>query len=465
MSIRARLDDERGMAIVTAMLLSMVVVTLGATSVTLAVHNSEQSAMDRRRVQGVSAAEAGINWYYSHLQSGTASTFACTRTDTLPGTPTTTFTATLLDPITRAPLTCPLSDSTLPEIVLIRSVGTTTNNPVPTRTLESEVRLDATSGTPFGDTAVYSNSSVSWPANVKILGNEASNTDVYVNGNAAISSASVIYGSLYATGSISMKGNAQVRRDAWANTSLSLSNAARVLGNGISSTSSISVKNSAKIGMDARYCTSIQAGNGAVGGLKTKLCQGPPPVSAFPTFSYVKEHWEVEGYEEVLFTGVSACTTASNFIKNLSNESNYRYVVRITEDCTLTFKKDLPSLAGNLAIISDGGMTLENNTKFVGVGGPWNLHLMFGIDNDGAPCNVTWGNSGGVTGDVNTLIYTPCTISFGSASSISKGQLFGGNVILRPSFSMNAFPVPVPGFGAGGYEEDILYLREVVTGS
>jgi hypothetical protein len=323
-----------------------------------------------------------------------------------------------------------------------------------------------TSGTPFGDTAVYSNSSVSWPANVKILGNEASNTDVYVNGNAAISSASVVYGSLYATGSISMRGNAQVRRDAWAGSALSLANSARVLSNGVSSTSNISVKNQAKIGMDATYCTNIQAGGGAVGGLKTKLCpptQVLPPISAFPTFTYVKEHWELQGYEEVPFTGTSACTTASNFIKNLSG--TYSYVVRISEDCLLTFKKDLPTLTGNLAIISDGGITLENNTKFVGVGGPWNLHLMFGIDNDGPPCNVTWGNSGGVSGDVNTLIYTPCTISFGSGSSISKGQLFGGNVLLRPSFSMNAFPVPVPGFGAGGYEEDVLYLREVVTGT
>jgi hypothetical protein len=475
MSIRERLRDERGMAIVTAMLLSMVVVTLGATSVTLAVHNSEQSARDRRRVQGVAAAEAGINWYYSHLQSGTASSFQCTRTDTLPGTPTTTFTATLLDPVTRTPLICPLSDATLPTTgtpplptVLIRSVGTTTNNPVPTRTLESQVRLTPTSGTPFGDTAIYSNSSVSWPANVKILGNEASNTDVYVNGDAAISSASVVYGSLYATGSISMRGNAQVRRDAWATTALSLSQSARVLGNGISSTSSISVKNKANIGMDATYCTSIQAGGSAVGGLKLKKCppdQVLPPISAFPPFAFDQAAWELDGYQVETFTGVSACTTAQNFVKNLSNVSGpYSYVVRITEDCTLSFNKDAPYLTGNLAIISDGGFTAANNTKFSGTGGV-NLHLMFGVDDALAPCDVTWGNSGGVSGDVNTLIYTPCTISFGSNGTITRGQLFGGNVLLKPSFSMNAFPVPVPGFGAGGYEEDVLYLREVVTGT
>ena len=460
-----RLKDEGGMAIITAMLLSMAVVTLGITSVTMAVHNSEQSAMDRRRVQGVAAAEAGINWYYSHLQSGNATTLQCSQTMTLPGTNSTSFsaTATYYD-AAGTPLTCPMAATTVPDTVLIRSVGTSTGNPTPSRTLESYVRLVPTSGTPFGDTGVYSNSSIAWPSNVKILGTEASNTDVFVNGNASLSSASVVYGNLYATGSITMRGNAQVRRDAWANTSLSLANAARVLGNGVSSTSSISVKNQAKIGMDATYCTSIQAGSGAVGGLKTKLCQAAPPVSAFPVFSYVKSDWEAQGYTEVLFSGVSACTTAQSFIKNLSG--SYSYVVRITEDCTLTFlSKDLPTLTGNLAIISDGGFTAGNNNKFTGGVGSWTLHMFFGIDNDGAPCNVTWGNSGGVLGDVATLVYTPCTISFGSGSTISKGQLFGGNVLLKPSFSMNAYPVPVPGFGAGGFKEDVLYLREVVPGS
>ncbi|MGH2692107.1 MAG: hypothetical protein ACRDHM_06355, partial [Actinomycetota bacterium] len=458
------LRDESGMAIITAMLLSMVVVTLGVTSVTIAVHNSEESAMDRRRVQGVAAAEAGINWYYSHLQSGNAATLLCSQSMTLPGTPSTSFsaTATYYDASGNA-IACPMAATTVPDTVLIRSVGTSTTNPTPSRTLESYVRLVPTSGTPFLDTGIYSNSSVSWPANVKILGNEASNTNVHVNGNATLTSSSVVYGSLYATGSITLRGNAQVRRDAWANTKLDMSNSARVLGNGLSSTANISVKNQAKIGMDATYCTSISAGSGAVGGLKTKLCQAPPPVATFPVFTYVKSDWESQGYVEVLHSGVSACTTAKAFIKTLSG--TYSYVVRITEDCTLTWTKDLPTITGNLAIISDGGMTVGNNTKFVGVGGPWNLHMFFGIDNDGAPCNLTWGNGGAVTGDVNTLIYTPCTISFGSGTTISKGQLFGGSVILRPGFSMNYFPVPVPGFGAGGFKEDVLYLREVVPGS
>jgi hypothetical protein len=456
-----RLHDERGVAIVTAMLLSMVVVTLGVTSVGMAVHNSEQSAMDRRRVQGVSAAEAGINWYYSHLQSGSASSFVCSKQMTLTGTPSTSFTAGLYNPTTGAPLICPLSESTLPETVLIRSKGSGVNEPTPARTLESEVRLIGEPGGPFGATAIYSNSSISWPANVKILGNEASDTDVYVNGNAAMASASIVYGNLYASGSITLRGNSQVRRDAWANTTVSLSNSSRVLGGATSSTSSISVSQQAKILQDARAGTSISAGSGAIGGLRIPNSpQAAPPVSAFPVYSYVQADWEAEGYTVYEFSGVSACTTAKNFIKTLSG-IGFKILVRILTDCTMTFSKDAPTVAGSLAIVSDGGMTNGNNTSWVGSGGG-NLHMFFGIDNDGAPCDVTWGSSGGVSGDISTLIYTPCTLSFGSNGSISKGQLFAGNVSLKPSFTMNYAPVPVPGFGTEVYEEDVLYLREVV---
>jgi hypothetical protein len=390
----------------------------------------------------------------------------------LSGTPTTSFsaTATYYD-AAGTPIACPMAATTIPVTVLIRSVGTSTNNPTPSRTLESYVELVPIPGTPFLDTAVYSNSSVAWPANVKILGNDASNTNVHVNGDTSLSSASVVYGNLYATGSITLRGNAQVRRDAWAGTKLDMSNAARVLGNGSASTLNVSVKNKANIAQDANYCTSIQAGSGAVGGLKTDWCVSgqplppSPPVATFPVFSYVPTDWTADGYTIQTFSGIDACITAKAFIRGLGNESAYKYVIRITEDCTLTWNRDLPSLTGNLAIISDGAFTAGNNTRFVGAGGPWNLHMFFGIDNDGTPCNVTWGNGGGVSGDVNSLIYTPCTISFGSGSSISKGQLFGGNILLKPGFSMNYFPVPVPGFGAGGFKEDVLYLREVVPGS
>src|SRR5918996_3435178 len=92
---RRRLGDERGVALITALLVSTVVITLGVTSVSLSLHNSEQSANDRRRVQSVGAAEAGIDYYFSHLQSGPADTFECSLSQDLTTSPGAGFVATV----------------------------------------------------------------------------------------------------------------------------------------------------------------------------------------------------------------------------------------------------------------------------------------------------------------------------------------------------------------------------------
>ncbi|MDQ4004831.1 MAG: pilus assembly PilX N-terminal domain-containing protein, partial [Actinomycetota bacterium] len=106
--LRARLQDERGVAIITALLISMIVVTLGATSVALAVHNSEASSFDRRRVQSIAAAEAGVNFYFSHLQSGAPEDFDCAISETLASTPAARFDATVtFYNAAEVPLPCP----------------------------------------------------------------------------------------------------------------------------------------------------------------------------------------------------------------------------------------------------------------------------------------------------------------------------------------------------------------------
>ncbi|MCA1727150.1 MAG: hypothetical protein LC722_05725, partial [Actinobacteria bacterium] len=55
--------DEEGIAMITAMLVGMVTLSLSLVSVQLAVHNSGQSSYDRKRVQAIHAAEAGLDAY------------------------------------------------------------------------------------------------------------------------------------------------------------------------------------------------------------------------------------------------------------------------------------------------------------------------------------------------------------------------------------------------------------------
>src|SRR5918996_4120238 len=125
--LKMRIGEESGVALITAMLVCMVLVTLGATSVTLSLHNSEASSYDRRRVEGVSAAEAGIAYYFSHLQSETPEDFACSINKTLTATPATQFEASVVFyDAGGSTLPCP-PVGTEPRAALIRSVGTSTS--------------------------------------------------------------------------------------------------------------------------------------------------------------------------------------------------------------------------------------------------------------------------------------------------------------------------------------------------
>ena len=469
--LMTRFQDESGIALVTAMMVSMIVVTLGATSVTLALHNSEQSSFDRRRVQSIAASEAGINYYYSHLQSESGSNLLCSITKNMNTSPVTKFTATAkyfdaagLAAEPQQPLSCignppRLQSGANPVSVHIESEGATTLNPTPTRTMETYVTLSPISGSPFADTVIFSNNSFTWPANINIRGSDASNNSVYTNGNANFNSATTIYGSVYAQGQINLRGSSQIRRDAWANLELSMANSSSVLGNGISSTRSVTLTNKAKIYGNAQAGTTISAGGSAILGTRTPNSpQGPPPVKAFPAFTFIPGDWTQEGYQISTQTN---CSTAKSTIKNITGGN---WVVYIPSDCLLSFaKKELPTVKGNLAIISDGGLFVDTNNYFTAVGGPWNLHLIFGIDDLTQPCNITWKNNTAIGTNINAFFYTPCTVSFQSNMSIASGQIFGGTVSLSPSTSIGYKAVPVPGFGTSGFRENIQYIREIVT--
>ncbi|MGH2685957.1 MAG: hypothetical protein ACRDJP_10885, partial [Actinomycetota bacterium] len=433
------------------------------------IHNSEQSSFDRRRVQGIAAAEAGIDYYFSHLQSeSSAAGFRCGISQTLTGVPATRFvaSATYYD-AAGAEMTCPaggtlqVSGSAAPSTALIRSEGSTVLNETPTRTMEAYVRLVVHPGSPFGDSVIFSNSSINWGANVTIQGADAANTNVYSNGNISLSSSTIVYGSLYAQGTINLRGNAQVRRDAWSNGALEMRNASAVLGSATSSTSSITLRNSARIYNDATARTSISAGRSAIGGTRTIAPSDPPPSQSLPTYTFDPAPWMADGYTVQTFTGTDACTTAKAFARNITAGS---YVIRIAADCTLSWNRDAPSLKGNLAFVTDGAIAMGNQTKWGPTSGQtWGLFMFAGVDGDGQPCNITWGPGSGINAGLSTFLYTPCTISLSSNVYLNEGQIFAGTVTMGANSGIKYKKIGIPGFGTGGFDEDVLYVREVVT--
>jgi Tfp pilus assembly protein PilX len=462
-----RLSDERGIAVIVALLLSMVVVTLGITSVTLAIHGSETSNYDRRRVQAIAAAEAGLNWYFSHLQSVPAAEYACSREQVVPTTPTTRFSAqvTFYD-VAGTAFPCPVGQllgpiAQSPTTALIESTGTVTTNPVPARTMQAYVEITSIGQGAFAGVSIHSDTGLNLPSNVKVFGRTGNDGNIYSNGNVTLNGNDVISGDITAKGTVTMNSAAKVNRHVVAKLGISMKSSTMILGNATSSTSTITVQQGklAIVG-DARAGTTISAGGAAIGGVRIPNSPSTFPEKPLPPYVYDEGAWVSQGYSVSTFT---SCATAKAFIIGAASSPGTKNVVRITADCDLSFSGDAPTLRGDLIVVSDGSLTVGNNTPWRNDGLLHTLHLVFGFDDNAAPCNITFGNNATIDPGNLVLFHTPCTINLGASALILEGQIIGGTVLLKSGSQMTYRPMPVAGMGGGTPAEDIVYIREVVT--
>jgi hypothetical protein len=456
----SRLEDERGVALITAMLVSMVVVTLGVTSVTLAIHNSEQSARSRERVESIAVAEAGLNFVFSHLQSGAADTFECSINRSLAGTPDAQFQATVIfydEDLNEIPCGTLTADSE-PDSALIRSEGTSIGED-PARTMEAFVNLIPIRGTPFGDFAVYSDGSPVFNSNTQIFGGDSNDGNVYTNGNAVVESNATMYGDVWAQGFVQLESNSEVKEDVWSGTYVQMDQSSRVLGNARAATSHLNLDTGAHVFGDGRAGGPITLGSGAaIDGIQVpNTATDPPEPIAFPEFTYDPVAWTQAGYNVQV---VADCLTARTFI-NSGLAGNW--VVRIPVSCDLNIPVgSSPTIRGNLAIISNGSLTMASNSQFRSDGGNHNLHLIFGLG-EVDPCGITFNSNTRIASGLKTLFYTPCNINLNSNSLVVEGQMFAGGVNFNSNSDLTFDAIEVPGVGVSRFDEDIRYIREIVT--
>ena len=453
-------EEERGVALITAMMVSMVVVTLGVTSVTLAMHNSEQSARSRERVESIAVAEAGLNYYFSHLQSGAADTFECSVTQPLAGTPDAVFTATatFYDAAGNVMDCGSLDADDEPDSVLIRSVGTSLGDD-PARTMEAFVHLVPIRGNPFGDFAVYSDGTPTFNSNTQIFGGDSHDGNVYTNGNAVIESNAQMYGDVWAQGFVHLESNSEIKEDVWAGTYAQMDQSSRVLGNARASTSYLNLDTGAHVYGDGRAGGAITLGPGAaIDGLQVPdTPTDPPEPLEFPEFTYDPAAWAEAGYTIQV---VSTCLAARTL---LTSGLTGNWVIRIPIACDLSLATSTsPTLRGDVAIISDGSLTMQSNSQFRSDGADHNLHLIFGLGGT-TPCNITFSSNTRIANGISTLLYTPCAIDLNSNSLVVEGQMFAGRVNFNSNSDLTFDAIEVPGVGVGRFDENIRYIREIVT--
>jgi cytoskeletal protein CcmA (bactofilin family) len=455
-------DREDGFAMITAILVSLVVLSLSLVVFNLAIHNSNQSAFDRDRVQAIHAAEAGLDNYLSALV--TNPTPPCNSSLDLGSTPVQHYDVSILLYSTWPPTgpgECPLLSGE-PEGALVIAKGSALGGPAgANRSMETAVRL-----TPiFGglNQAIFSDDELNLQNKLDINGNIGNDGDVYTNGNFSLRNNTVISGSVYAQGYAQINQGV-VKKDVWANDYVDLKSIS-VLGNVTSSTSSISLQNSHVYG-DAKAGTTITIGpSSQIDGAKTSNSpSGPPPEIPLPHVEYVESEWTKPENGGYIINNFSDCALAKTFI---SAGPVGNHVVRISPTCALSWGGSNLNLNGNMAIITDGSFTLSQQNNWNGIGDKHTLFIIRpwvdGLQCSPRPSPYDFSVSNNTSfNNLQVFIYSQCTIDFGNNNSGGfDGQIIGGQVNITNQMVVNFKPITVPGFNRIGYRSDVSYLREI----
>jgi hypothetical protein len=476
-----RFREERGFAMVMALMVTFVVLLLGVAVISMAIHNSEQSGLDRKRVQSVSAAEAGLNAAYAYLTKppGGLAAMSSTLSGTVgsgPGGSTYRVTLTYYrDTNGTQPISPPFSSSSYPRSVLISSVGQ--SNARAPRTMETFVELAPVIA--GFDGAVVTNSSANFSNRFTINGYLGNDGNVYVlNGDfSAPSGLETIKGNIYVpNGSANIATQVHVYGTVWANGSVTL-NHPQVLVDGDlkSSTSSITVSSGAASGK-GYYCTMVSGARNIAGGAQRTCTLGPPPSQEFPQIKYVSSDWANNDPPYTNFQTFTSCTSARDYIQNTGSYAGTGFsgrnvgatVVYINATCTLDMSNNATiTLNDNLAIITRGGVYFSQRSTWNGVTGTRYLHIISAYPDSGLPScptqDVRIGQNTDFDSHVSAIVYSPCTVTMENNNTAFQGQVIGRSVVIGNNFTMNYLPVKVPGQNIVGFDQDIAYIREVVS--
>jgi hypothetical protein len=497
-----RVREERGAAMILALLVTVVVLALSIVIVNLAIHSSTSSAYDRRRTIAVAAAEAGVDDYYRYLadfrtvSSGTTLTsIDCARTGSVTTGPnqgqwTSTLTLYSYSGGAYTPMSCPPLANVVPAGARITSVGRSPSNSL-LRKMESFVRISPVYG--GFNAAMLATTPTTIGNKVTINGLEGNDGDIVVSCpsppcSLSLSNNQAIAGNLYVNGSLSMTNSVHVLGDVWTTGSVTMSTGATVDGNVSSSQGSISVTNPALVGGNASAAGTVGDISRIEGLSSPGTALDDPPTTTLPqiTFNATQQAaWQAQGYKINTYID---CTSAYNFIRNIPttpdpSTGTMDYVVYINSavPCALNFGNLTNiTLPGNLAIITTGSISMSqqvnwqalntNDTKLAQTGADAQLFLIdvyrTGLLCTGGLYDITTSNN---TNFLNVSqrpilavsMYSPCSVNLSNQNNFN-GQVLSNTLNVQNQITMNYQPVLVPGISqVTGFKQDVQFKREI----
>ena len=475
---RQETRPENGIAMITVMLTSMVVVGLSLTAVQLSQHGLNSTSTDRKRIQAADAAEAGLDVTLSALQANPYPTMPCTLSGTLSSVPTTASYSVAITyyaafPPTGAPMTCSGGLSAQPAAAELVSTGDTQALVGGKRQMDALVKLTPVPGSGSGfNRAIFSDQGPDLNNSLTINGYSGQDGDIYTNGNVTCNNAATVHGSIYAQGTVLLNNACNITVDVYSKGNLTTNNATNIGHDAISSQGNISLGNTSKVSHDAT-AKGTNTGGTVTGQRRSNQTGIPdPPAATMPTLNWDAAAWTSGGYT-VVDEGTN-CTQAHDDIATM-NTAVVNKVYRIHGSCKLTWgNNETITLARDLAVVADGGFYWNNsfNVKSSVAGVPHKISWIVPSDAvtvsspcgsaDNGPHDMFSENANSSTSDITVFFYTPCHISMNNAIS-GGGQIYAGRVTVNNAFTLTYVPAEVPGAAVTSttlYTVAISYKRE-----
>ncbi|MEY2565587.1 MAG: hypothetical protein QOE35_116 [Actinomycetota bacterium] len=440
--------DERGIGVVTALMVTLIVFATGAMWAQQAVHQAEGSGVERAREQALAAAEAGLNSAMSKL----AQSPGCSATPvagTVPGVGDWEYTipATILS---QPGFSCSSPTEYRRYIVAQGWSPSKTAARSQKRQLEQQVDLVATDG--FRYALFAANGGITGANQITVRG------DAYSRSNVTIANNSTVTGSLTSMGTVTLNNSTLISGKVWANGAVDVNTSGSGSGvNGDVWTSVGNINVGSYIGSNAQAAGSI-TGGGTVVGTKTPNSPAPtPPALDLPTFTWAASNYSSPSY----WTGATYATAASGFQSYFNaHDTGFSGVHRITAcgspytayTCgTPTADIDFNekwTMGGDTTVVADGPVTLSRDIT-AGTGS-----LVIVSEYPGTPCTtpgpscdaIKLSNNWSIPSTVKVLIFAQNGCVDVSNLKTFVGTVYARCINLDNNFDLTYYPMSANGF-------------------
>jgi hypothetical protein len=441
--------DERGVGVITALIITLVVFTTGAMWVQTTVHQVEGSGIERSREQALVAAEAGVNAAMSWLaQNGNGACPSTVTSGTLAGVGDWEYSFPQSGDARYVDCTNPTE---LRRYIIAKGYAPAkTATRVSRRQLEQQVDLLATDG--FKYALFASGGGISGANQITVRG------DAYSHNPVTIANNSTITGSLTAYAAVTLTGSTLINGRVWANGAVAVNTSGN--GSGVQGdvwTSSGGINVDSYVGGNAQAAGAI-TGSGTVAGSKTPNSPAPtPPDLSLPTYSWASSNYT----SPTIWAPPTYSSPGSSFQSYFDSHTNgFGGVHRITT-CGSPYSSwnCSPSVAeinlgtkwdmnADTTIVSDGKINISRDIK----SGTGNLVVVSGYP--GTPCTtpgdscnaIKLTNNWTIPSSVKVMLFAQNGCVDVSNLKTFVGAIYARCINLDNNFDLTYYPLAPVGF-------------------